>query len=80
MPLTVIIFSNDLSKIKELNKIENVSVESEYYNIILKLKEINESYSTNINLVQNYKPHKLVLYSDYLIFDNIKNCHKILLN
>ena len=77
----IIIFSIESSEIKELTKIKNVvSIESDYYNIILRLKEINESYKTSIELAKKYKPYKLTLFSDYLIFDNIKNCHKTLLS
>ena len=76
----IIIFAIESSEIRELRKIENVSIESEYYNIIMKLKEIEKTYKTDMKLVEKYKPYNLNLYSDYLIFDNIQKCHQTLLN
>ena len=52
-------------------------IEYDYYNIISRLKEINQK--SNIKLVEKYKPYKLILYSDYFIFKNISKCHKKLL-
>ena len=55
-----------------------MNIEYDYYNIISRLKEINQV--SNIKLVEKYKPYKLILYSDYFIFKNISKCHKELLS
>ena len=57
---------------------KRINIEYDYYNIICRLKEINQI--SNIKLVEKYKPYKLILYSDYFIYKNISKCHKELLS
>ena len=67
---------------KEFNDLKNVykniiSIESDYDSLSLKLIKIKENYVDKNNI---YKPYDLNLYSDYLYNDQIKQCHKMLLD
>ena len=76
----IIIFSDDSSEIEELEYIENVmSIENEYEQVIEKLKIIiEESNKKDIKYITKYKPYKLILFSDYIIY-NCKKYHLELL-
>ena len=76
----IIVFSVKSPETKELLKINNVSIEDTYLDIIKKLEKIHESKKQiyDINLMKQYKPYKLALYSDYEIY-KYKICHRKLL-
>ena len=56
------------------------SIKDQYDSIIEKLKEIEKSDNQifDNDLMKKYKPYKLILYSDYRIY-NYKKCHQELL-
>ena len=78
----IIILRIESNELKEDTQIKilpkDLCIEYDYYNIISRLKEINQI--SNIKLIKKYKPYKLILYSDYFIFKNISKCHKELLS